>query len=174
MLKPKRRNSTDDQHERSNSAPQMRGNCQMCGRGAAKHGVTLVPDECPSCINCDASGLWVVCLECSAGLRASHRSLGVSPYTLRRVSSYEDVHARIGELLRSFGAGRPVPSWLISLIARQASWRSRLRELRQAPFNWKIAAIRRRSSSSRVRVDYVLLRVGRLANEKSSFSFVDR
>jgi hypothetical protein len=141
------------------------GRCQMCGRTAAKHGTTLAAEKrlWADCRKGGTPSFWAICLECRDGVRAYLRSLGIRPETLRRVSSCRSIHARIGELLRAFGVGRAVPSSLISSIAGVRSWKARLRELRQAPFNWKIMALRRKEPSGRWRSSYVLLRVGNLS-----------
>lgn len=135
----------------------------MCGRTTARHGITLAVEErlWASCFEGDCSSVWAVCMECKDGVREYLRSLGIRPETLRRVSSCKGVHARIGELLKSFGVGRPAPSSLIATIAGVRSWKTRLRELRQAPFGWKIVALRRRGPSGRWGSSYVLLRAGR-------------
>jgi hypothetical protein len=135
----------------------------MCGRSTARHGIALAAEERPWAdgLKGDSSGLWAVCLECRDGVRAYLRSLGVCPETLRRVSSCKSVHVRIGELLKAFGVGRPAPSSLIASIAGVRSWKTRLRELRQAPFGWKIAALRRKGPSGRWGSSYVLLQAGR-------------
>jgi hypothetical protein len=135
----------------------------MCGRTAAKHGITLAADVrlWTDGLIGDSSVLWAVCLECRDGARAYLRSLGIRPEILRGISSCKSVHVRIGEMLKAFGVGRPVPSSLISSIAGVRSWKARLRELRQSPFGWKIAAVRRRGPSGRWRSSYVLLRAGR-------------
>ncbi len=136
----------------------------MCGRTTAKHGIALALDErlWADCLEGNRSSVWAICLECKDGVRAYLRSLGVPAETLRAVSFCKSVHARIGELLRAFGVGHPAPSSLISSIAGVRSWKARLRELRQAPFGWKIAAFRRKDFSGRWRSSYVLLRAGNL------------
>jgi hypothetical protein len=136
------------------------GKCKMCGRTAAKHGVTLIA----------RSNLWVgdvggghscrsaLCVDCSRGLRAYFHSLGARSDLLRKISCYESVHVRIGELLKATGTGKRTPSSLICSIAGQRSWKSRLRELRQSPFDWELAPLRYKAPSGRVRCDYVLIR----------------
>jgi hypothetical protein len=140
------------------------GKCQMCGRTTLKHGISLLADQNPwaGSGNDGLDALWAVCLDCSVGLRAYLRSLKISAETLRRVSSFRSVHVRIGELLKAFGGARRVPSSLISSVANQPSWKSRLRELRQAPLGWEVAALRYKSPSGRVKCDYMLLREGSL------------
>ncbi len=134
----------------------------MCGRTAAKHGITLAVEErlWVDCLDGNSPSVWAICTECKDGVREYLRSLGIRPETLRRVSSRKGVHARIGELLKAFGVGRPAPSSLIASIAGVRSWKTRLRELRQAPFGWKIAVVRRKGSSGRWGSSYVLLRAG--------------
>jgi hypothetical protein len=154
-------------HDRQEAIRRANGRCQMCGRTNAKHGITLAVHErlWGQGPEADASALWAVCLECGDGARAYLRSLNTRPETLRRISSYKSVHARIGELLRASGVGRPTPSSLISSIAGQRSWKARLRELRRAPFGWRIAAVRQKNSSGRWSSSYVLLSAGRPARD---------
>lgn len=132
----------------------------MCGRTTARHGTTLIADERPWGNNPGEifGELWAVCLECGLGLRTYLRSLKIRPETLRKITSYESVHVRIRELLRAFGVERPAPSSLIASVAGQAGWKSRLRELRQPPFGFKIVASRWREPSGRVQSAYTLLR----------------
>jgi hypothetical protein len=142
-----------------------RGKCQMCGRTTARHGIALIAEKCPwgRGMQEHPCGLWAICLECSLGLCAYLRSLNVRPETLRKITSYNSVHLRIGQLLRTFGPRRPAPSSLISSVAGQASWRSRLRELRQPPFSCKIAATRWSEPKGRVKSAFTLIRQGNLA-----------
>jgi hypothetical protein len=164
MVKLKGRVSTTHGAAAQEAIRRADGRCQMCGRTPAKHGILLAADErlWADGSKDDSSGLWAICLDCRDGVRAYLRSLGIRQENLRRVSSCESVHARIGELLRAFGVGRPVPSSLISSIAGMPSWRARLRELRPAPFGFEIAALRRKDNSGRWRSSYVLLRDGHL------------
>src|SRR5208337_1257460 len=139
------------------------GRCQMCGRTAANHGITLAADErlwADGLIG-DSSVLWAVCLECRDGARAYLRSLGIRSETLRRISCCKSVHVRIGETLKAFGVGRPIPSSLISSIAGVRSWKARLRELRQPPFSWKISPHRCEDLLGRRKCGYMLLEEGR-------------
>jgi len=151
-----------DRSIRRNVIRQARGKCQMCGRTTSEHGITLVADTSPWVADraCAMEGMWAICRDCSAGLRAYLGSLAISPETVRRASSHSSIHVRIGELLKAFGIARRTPSSLISTVAGQPSWKSRLRELRQPPFNWEVAAVRYKSPSGRLRCDYILLREG--------------
>ncbi len=150
--------STDPPLERIGAAPPCE-RCEMCGRSSARHGVVLVTDDCPLYAGArgEVGRTSTVCRDCKVGMRSYLRALGIRPETLRRVSSFPCVHARIGELLKSFGIGKRVPSSAISIVADQPAWRSRLRELRQPPFGWGIRAQRRMDRSGRVRCDYILL-----------------
>jgi len=134
--------------------------CKMCGRTAAKHGVTLVADNglWDGHVDSDQNCARRLCVDCSKGLRACFRSLKIRPDELRKISSYKSVHVRIGELLKATGIRKRTPSSLISLIAGQRSWRSRLRELRQPPFCWEIGARRYKAPSGRAKCDYLLIR----------------
>jgi hypothetical protein len=132
----------------------------MCGRTEAKHGVDLVADH-SRMGSFGASeqlpNLWAVCEECDAGRRAYFSSLGVDAETLRNLAAHGSVHVRIGELLRTFGVGVPVPASLIEAIADQSDWRQRLRELRCPAFGWKIECRINSTTSGWRRVAYALV-----------------
>jgi hypothetical protein len=137
--------------------------CRMCGRIVALREAGLVARRGSS----NRKGAdehevrWTTCSECRIGLRAYLGTLKVAPRTLRRISRYASVHVRIGELLKAFGVGNRTPPLLIESMAGQRSWKSRLRELRQPPFNWKITPSRYKDSLGRTKCDYVLLEEGR-------------
>lgn len=135
--------------------------CQMCGRTIERHGVTLVVDhKLPR----DWGGtneeenLWAICEECNAGKKSYFSSLNVAPETMAAVMKHKSVHVRIGELLKAFGVGRPVPSHLIEVVSgeHQDDWNKRLRELRYPPVGWKIDFQRRKNPSGKSEVSYIL------------------
>lgn len=170
MLRPRHRLSEAGRNIRRGVILRSGGRCQMCGRTAERHGVALTADKCPWGQRPEKAsyGLWAVCLECSLGLRAYFRSLKIRPETLRKITSYGSVHVRIGELLRAFGRGRPAPFSLIESVAGQVSWKTRLRELRQPPFNFEIASVRQRDPRGRVQFGYALLKEGNLTEIKGT------
>jgi len=159
MTKLRNRNYSSKRKNRREADPGPTKKCRMCG--------WAIGQRATDCLS--GSGLqggqrknrqkplWTTCPDCKIGLRAHFRALRVNARTLRKICSGASVHIRIGELLKTIGAGVPVPSSLISAVAGQRSWKSRLRELRQPPFGWKISALRHKGSSGRVRCDYALL-----------------
>lgn len=148
-------------HATCHAFHQTIGKCEMCGSPDRSLHVTQNPWGSFPSANGDKT--WTLCLDCCMGLRKYLRSLGTTAEEMRRITSFAGVHSRIGELLRSFGVGKRVPSALIASVADQKSWRSRLRELRHPKFDWKIAAVRYKALSGRTKCDYVLLRDGNLS-----------
>jgi 5-methylcytosine-specific restriction endonuclease McrA len=134
------------------------GQCQMCGQTIAKHGISLVVDhKVPrdwGGTN-DRENLWAICEDCNAGKKAHFSSLGADAETMKRVMDSPSVHIRIGELLKATGIGRPTPSSLLEVVARQADWIKRLRELRYPVIGWKIEP-RLYKQSGRKFADYIL------------------
>lgn len=137
------------------------GRCQMCGRTVERHGVTLVVDhKLPrdwGGTN-DRENLWAICEDCNAGKKSYFSSLNVAPEMMASIMKHKSVHVRIGELLKSFGVGRPVPSFLIEEVSgeNQDDWNKRLRELRYPVIGWKIDFERHRGPSGKSRVNYIL------------------
>jgi HNH endonuclease len=139
------------------------GRCEMCGRTIERHGVALVVDhKVPrdwGGTN-DRENLWAICEECNSGKKAYFASLNVDRALMAQVMRHGSVHVRIGELLKSFGIGHPVPSYLIEIVSgeNQDDWNKRLRELRYPPIGWEIDFQRRRDDRGKSRVDYILRR----------------
>jgi hypothetical protein len=136
------------------------GRCQMCGSTVARQAATLVVDYSrPG--NWDGAhnlgNFWAICQECDAGRRAYFSHVNVDPQLVRKVTTHESVHVRIGELLKAVGIGNRVPSSLIEYVAGQSGWRQRLRELRYPVIGWKIKARTYKETSGRKRSDYVLV-----------------
>ena len=136
------------------------GRCQMCGRTIEKHAIVLVIDhKRPQ----DWGGtdepenLWAICEECNGGKKAYFSSVNVNAEIMRRVLSEKSVHVRIGETLKAFGIGKPVPSYLLDIAADQEDWQKRLRELRYPVIGWDYSFTRYRNSG-RVRTNYILER----------------
>lgn len=131
------------------------GRCGMCGRTIEKHGVTLVvdhkvPREWGG--SNEPENLWAICEECNHGKKNLFASIDSS--AMRAAMRHKSVHVRIGELLKGFGVGKPVPSHLIDIVAGQDEWRKRLRELRY--LGWVITASRARVAGLRFRSAYRL------------------
>jgi hypothetical protein len=74
---------------------------------------------------------------------------------MKRVTAEESVHFRLGETLKAFGVGKPVPAYLLELIADQDEWPKRIRDLRYSVIGWKISAIKYKKNG-RMYADYVL------------------
>ncbi len=135
--------------------------CQMCGRTISKHAIALVVDHrLPRDWGGgnDRENLWAICEECNSGKKAYFSSLNVESEMMTGVMKHKSVHVRIGELLKSFGLDKPVPSYLIEVVSgeNQDDWEKRLRELRYPPIGWEIDFNRYKDSAGRSRVDYVL------------------
>lgn len=64
---------------------------------------------------------------------------------------------RIGELLKTIGVGKRVPSSLIEVVADQDDWQKRLRELRYPVIGWEITTRLYKDPSGKKQSDYVLL-----------------
>ena len=130
------------------------GRCQMCGRTVAQHAAVLVVDHK---VPVDWGGsnedenLWAICEECNAGKKAYFASQDQD--LMKGVMQHKSIHVRIGELLKR-NAGKPVPSPLIELVAGQADWKKRTRELRY--LGWEIEATRRKLESGKSESYYTL------------------
>lgn len=135
------------------------GSCQMCGRTVEKHGIALVVDHKKprdwGGTN-DRENLWAICEECNAGKKSFFSSLSASPNMMKRVTSAESVHVRIGELLKAVGVGKPTSSSLLDVVADQDDWQKRLRELRYPVIGWDIETRLYKGPSGKKQVDYIL------------------
>lgn len=134
--------------------------CQMCGRTIAKHGIALVVDH-KKPLNWggsnDPENLWAICEDCNEGKKAYFSSLKADDALMKRVTSEDSVHVRLGETLKAFGAGKPVPAYLLELIADQDEWRKRIRDLRYPVIGWTIS-VKKYKKGGRMYADYVLER----------------
>lgn len=135
------------------------GRCQMCGRTIEKHGITLVVDHRKprdwGGTN-DRDNLWAICEECNSGKKHFFESLKVDKKVMKEVTAHESVHVRIGELLKSVGVGKRVPSSLIQVAADQDDWQKRLRELRYPVIGWEIDTRLYKDKSGKKQSEYVL------------------
>jgi hypothetical protein len=135
------------------------GRCQMCGKTISQHGIVLVVDHKKprdwGGTN-EIENLWALCEDCNAGKKAHFSSLNANSEVMKKAVSHDSVHVRIGELLKAFGIGKRTPSALLEVVADQADWHKRLRELRYPVIGWEIEKVRYKSSSGRVQVDYLL------------------
>lgn len=135
------------------------GRCQMCGRTMAAHHITLVVDHKKprdwGGTN-DRDNLWAICEDCNAGKKAYFSSVHADAELMKRILLEKSVHVRIGEALKAFGVGKPVPASLIEILADQDDWHKRLRELRYPVIGWQISVKRRRTEAGRITTDYVL------------------
>ncbi len=136
------------------------GQCQMCGETIEKHFITLVVDHKKprdwGGTN-DRENLRAICEKCNAGKKSLFTSLDASPEIMRKVLGHESVHVRIGELLKAVGVGKRTPSSLLEVVADQADWQKRLRELRYPVIGWEIDTHGRKAASGKKLVDYTLL-----------------
>jgi 5-methylcytosine-specific restriction endonuclease McrA len=135
--------------------------CQMCGRTVEKHGVALVvdhkvPREWGG--SNDKENLWGICEECNSGKKAHFSSLNLEASMMASVMTHKSVHVRIGELLKAFGIGNPVPAYLIEIVSgnNQDDWEKRLRELRYPPIGWEFDFKRKKEKSGKSQVTYIL------------------
>jgi 5-methylcytosine-specific restriction endonuclease McrA len=135
-----------------------RGRCGMCGRSIDKHDITLVIDhKIPRDWggSNDPENLWAICEDCNAGKKAFFSSLNVDAALMKRVTSHQSVHVRIGELLKAVGVGKQTPSFLLEIVAAQDDWQKRLRDLRYPVIGWKIES-KTYKSSGKKQADYIL------------------
>jgi len=129
------------------------GRCGMCGRTVEKHKVALVVDhKIPRAWggSSEPENLWAICEECNHGKKNLFASIDSA--AMREAIAHKSVHVRIGELLKGFGIGKPVPSHMIDIVAGQDEWRKRLRELRY--LGWVIRASRAKVAGRRFRSAY--------------------
>lgn len=134
------------------------GRCQMCGRTIEQYGVVLVVDHKRprdwGGTN-DRDNLWAICEECNSGKKAYFSSFNAE--LMKKLTAHPSVHVRIGELLKTIGTGKRVPSALIDVVADQDDWQKRLRELRYPVIGWQIKTKLYKAPSGRKLCDYVLM-----------------
>jgi hypothetical protein len=154
-LRRGRDTSQTDAKTRALILHEAHGQCGMCGRTIKKHGVTLVIDlKIPRQWGgkTEPPNLWAICEECNQGKKNLFKS--VDSKQMRSAARHESVRVRIGELLKSFGVGKPVSSHMIDIVANQDEWRKRLRDLRY--LGWKIKALRVKAPGGRFQSAYRL------------------
>jgi hypothetical protein len=103
--------------------------------------------------------LWTLCERCNTGKQAFFSSVDEHAERIRTAVNEADVHRRLGGLLRAFGVGVPVPSYLLAIVASagryQEDWQRRLRELRALGWDYQV---KKRTEGGRV-VSYYTLKV---------------
>jgi hypothetical protein len=137
---------------------QAASRCGMCGRTVQKHGIALVVDhKVPREWGGKTAeeNLWAICEDCNQGKQNFFASLDRG--LMGKVMRHRSVHVRIGELLKA-KAKEPVPSWLIGLVAGQADWMKRTRELRY--LGWKIQ-VSKKKAGQKVESHYTLVKAAR-------------
>jgi len=127
-----------------------RGRCSMCGRSAEQHGVVLIVFRQREGSNVPEN-LRAICGECNAGREACLELR--EPAWMHAVMAHRSVHVRLGETLKALHP-EPVPAATLKLIADQAGWKSRLRELRY--LGWDIESFNRKLEGGRVSSFYRL------------------
>jgi 5-methylcytosine-specific restriction endonuclease McrA len=135
------------------------GRCQMCGKTVHEDGIKLVVDHKKPRAwggTNDRDNLWAICEECNAGKKEYFNSLDVDPEFMKRVTTHESVHVRIGTTLKEIGVGNRTPPWLLEVVADQEDWHKRLRELRYPVIGWKIGKFGYKAPNGRKKVDYIL------------------
>lgn len=134
------------------------GRCQMCGRTIERDGVSLVVDH-KKPLNWggtdDPENLWAICEDCNGGKKAYFSSVKADDALMKRINAEKSVHVRLGETLKAFGVGKPVPAYLLEIVADQEDWRKRIRDLRYSVIGWEIKAKRYRQKG-KTHADYVL------------------
>lgn len=136
-------------------APQR---CAQCGRTPLDHSVVLVVDhKVPQ----DWGGgdeienLQPLCEECNGGKKSWFATYDSHAEQIRLAITHDEVHRRIGELLKAFH-NEWVFTDLIGIVASatafQEDYQKRLRELRT--LEWEIEVQKRHEESARVRTYY--------------------
>ncbi len=135
------------------------GRCQMCGKTVAEDNIKLVVDHRKPRAwggTNDKENLWAICVPCNAGKKAYFTSLNVDDDFMKKVTTHESVHVRIGETLKAVGVGKRTPPEILEVVADQEDWHKRLRELRYPVIGWEIDTVAYKTDSGKKKVDYVL------------------
>jgi hypothetical protein len=89
-----------------------------------------------------AENLWALCSDCNTGKQAFFASADEHSDRIRAAINQPEVHRRLGELLRAFGPGVDVPSYLLGIVASalqyQEDWQRRIRELRDLGWDYEV------------------------------------
>lgn len=120
--------------------------CQMCGASPQRDpDVRLEVDHrIPRDLggSNDEENLWALCRQCNQGKRAFFATMDEHADKLRQAIHHDEVHRRIGETLRAFGAGTDIPSYVLETAASakqyQEDWQRRLRELRELGWDYEV------------------------------------
>lgn len=136
-------------------APQR---CAQCGKTPLDDGVKLVvdhkiPQEWGG--GDELENLQPLCEECNGGKKAWYATYDMHAEQIRAAIDHDEVHRRIGELLKAF-AGEWVFTELIGIVASaqayQEDYQKRTRELRE--LGWHIKVQKRYNEGARVRTYY--------------------
>lgn len=134
------------------------GRCAMCGKTPLDDGVKLVvdhkvPQEWGG--GDELENLQPLCEECNGGKKAWFATYDSHAEEIREAINHDEVHRRIGELLKAF-KGEWVFTELIGIVASatafQEDYQKRLRELRT--LGWVIEHEKRYNEGARVRTYY--------------------
>lgn len=163
----------DKQHQQGRVSKTLRAEvlyrdgsrCQMCGANPQKDADVLLQIDHKVPLHWggsnDEDNLWVLCDECNTGKRAFFASADEHAEQIRASVNYPEVHRRLGELLRAFGIGAEVPSYLLAVVASgqqfQEDWHRRLRELRELGWDYEV---RKRKEGGRIVSYYRLTKDG--------------
>jgi hypothetical protein len=125
--------------------------CQMCGKGI-EDGVKLEVDHRIPVAwggSDDLENLWTLCQPDNQGKKSYFASLDEYTDKIRAAVNHDEVHHRLGELMKAFGTGKPVPSYLLQLVASakqyNEDWQRRMRELRN--LGWDYTVTKRREGN---------------------------
>lgn len=136
-------------------APQR---CAQCGKTPLEDGIKLVVDhKVPREWGGgdELENLQPLCEECNGGKKAWYESYNSHAEQIRAAINHEEVHRRIGELLKAFD-GEWVYTELIGIVASatafQEDYQKRLRDLRY--LGWEIEHKNRHNEGARVRSYY--------------------
>jgi hypothetical protein len=132
--------------------------CAQCGKTPLEDGVKLVVDhKVPREWGGgdEIENLQPLCEECNGGKRSWYQTYDAHAEQITAAVSHDEVHRRIGELLKAF-EGEWVYTELIGIVASaqayQEDYQKRLRELRT--LGWVIPHQKRHNEGARVRTYY--------------------
>lgn len=139
--------------------------CQMCGASPQRDDTVQLEIDHKIPLHWggtnEEDNLWVLCKACNEGKQAFFASADEHADQMRSAVNEPEVHRRLGELLRAFGIGVPVPTYTLSIVASagrfQEDWQRRLRELRDLGWDYEVS---KRKESGRVVSFYTLTKDG--------------
>lgn len=150
--------------ERAEILTRYGSRCAMCGKTPKEDGVKLVIDHIVPLAWMDSDdpnspdNLQPLCEQCNSGKKAYYAGFNIYSDAIKSSMSHSDAHTRIGELLKAL-QGKPVPSELIAIVAKDTNagdYLKRLRELRYPVIGWEIT-VSRRKEGRRSRSYYTLV-----------------